>query len=127
MYIVNYVGSIIVLFIGFGFYINKLVKIKRNNDIEDKVKLYKHLTIRDKSVMAIIVLVLLGILYGITFVSSQPYLFEFVLGSGGVLQGLRAYLEWKYEQQSNRHKISILNSGFLLFLFVLFGLRAILY
>lgn len=126
MYIVNYVGSIIVLFIGFGFYINKLVKIKRNNDIEDKVKLYKHLTIRDKSVMAIIVLVLLGILYGITFVSPQPYLFEFVLGSGGVLQGLRAYLEWKYEQKSNRHKISILNSGFLLFLFVLFGLRAIL-
>ena len=127
MYIVNFVGSLIVFFLGFGFYLNKLMKIKKNNDIEGKIKLYKHLNITDKSVVVIIVLVLLGILYGITFVSPQPYLFEFILASGALLQGLRAYLEWKYEQKSNRHKISILNSSFLLFLLVFSGLRSVLF
>ena len=127
MYIVNFVGSLIVFFLGFGFYLNKLVKIKRNNNIEGNVKLYKHLNITDKSVVMIVVLVLIGVLYGITFVNPQPYLFEFILGAGALLQGMRAYLEWKYQEKSNRHKLSILNSSFLLFLLVFWGVRSILF
>lgn len=127
MYIVEFASSLIVLFIGIGFYLYKISKTKKNNYIEANIKLYRHLNTIDKLAVIIISLFLIGILYFITYVNPQPYLIEFIFGVGALAYELRAYFEWKYEEKSNRHKLSILNSGFLLFMLIFWRIRSVIF
>ena len=126
MYIVEFASSLIVLILGICFYLYKISKTKKNNNIEDKIKLYKHLKTIDKLAVVIISLFLIGVLYFITIINPQPYLVEFIFGVGALAHGLRAYFEWKYEKKSNRHKLSVLNSGFLLFMLIFWRIQYIL-
>ncbi|NBG88654.1 DUF4181 domain-containing protein [Isachenkonia alkalipeptolytica] len=127
MHTVEFVGSVIVLFEGIGFYLSQAAKIRKNNNIEGKIKLYRSLTITDKLLVMIVTLLLIAILYGIMIVNPQPYWFEFILVAGAIMQGLRAYFERKYEEKSNRHKLSILNSIFLLFLAIFRTLQTVIF
>ena len=127
MHTVEFVGSVIVLFAGIGFYLSQAAKIRKNNNIEGKIKLYRSLTITDKLLVMIVTLLLIAILYGIMIVNPQPYWFEFILVAGAIMQGLRAYFERKYEEKSNRHKLSILNSIFLLFLAIFRTLQTVIF
>ena len=127
MYTSNYLFSSIILLAGSGFYLYKLVKIESEKSTEKNKKLYKHLNHMEKSLTIIIVFILIGFLYLITVVNPRPIVFEFIMGSLALIHAFRGYFEWKYSVQTNRHKASLLTSGFFVFLLGFSVLRSFLF
>ncbi|MCC5908836.1 MAG: DUF4181 domain-containing protein [Clostridiaceae bacterium] len=114
-----------VLLIGFGIYIDRLVKIKDKFNIKKEKNLYKHVNKTHKWSEIAITIITLLVLYLIAFVYPKQLEIYYFMGALAVLHALRTFMEWKYEEESNRYRISILNSSFFLLLFVVLGLSSL--
>ncbi|MCC5908954.1 MAG: DUF4181 domain-containing protein [Clostridiaceae bacterium] len=109
---------ITIFLVGCGLYIDRLVKIKNKYNIKNEDGLYKHVNKIHKWSEIVIAIGMIFVFYLIVFIYSRQLEFRYIMGALATLYSFRVFMEWKYEEESNRYKISILNIAFFLFIIV---------
>ncbi|MCC5909981.1 MAG: DUF4181 domain-containing protein [Clostridiaceae bacterium] len=111
---------------GFVVYIDMLDKTKsRFNIKEEKGLWYKSVNKVHKWSQIAIIVIMIFILYLTIFVYQKQLKMYCFMIYPIILTSFRAFMEWKYEEESNRYRINILDSSFLLLQFVVLGLASL--